>query len=204
MATKAINQEKNLPVEKKDNTEKKVERFQEVREFLRDRIISDHPNSILSSLSKELKNNSKNGLEATPNSDLYKAMTLNEFDQGILMASAIPERFRTFCIDFSHNLQKEYICETPSEKATAELVAINFIRTLDLQSKITMNLGSDTYNETTLKRFELLSKELDRANRHYFNSLQTLKMLKQPLLEVNIKTQTAVIGQNQIVQSNNK
>ncbi len=116
MATKAINQKKNLPVEKEDNKEKQVERFHEVREFLKDRVISDHPNSILISLSKELKNNSKNGIAATPDSDLYKAMTLNEFDQGILMASAIPERFRTFCIDFSHNLQKEYKCETPKEK----------------------------------------------------------------------------------------
>jgi len=49
----------------------------------------------------------------------------------------------------------------------------------------------------------VLSKELDRAERHYLASLQALKMLKSPSFEVNIKTNTAVVGQNQIVQANN-
>lgn len=119
------------------------------------------------------------------------------------MIGAVPERYRTFAIDFNRNLQKEFECQTPSEKATAELVTVNFIRTLEIQHKIIWR-HEQGVDEIAMKYIAILSKELDRANRHYLNSLQTLKMLKQPTLEVNIKTQTAVVGQNQIVQANNK
>lgn len=120
------------------------------------------------------------------------------------MSSAIPEKYRAFCIDLSRSLQKEYQCEMPSEKATAELVAVNFIRTLEIQNKINSYLGRGEITDMGVRYVAVLSKELDRANRHYLSSLQTLKMIKQPAIEVNIKTQTAVVGQNQIVQSNNK
>ncbi|HUD44914.1 MAG TPA: hypothetical protein VMR41_05195 [Patescibacteria group bacterium] len=136
--------------------------------------------------------------------NIYKAMSLFEFDNGSLMLNSVSEIYRTFSIDFSRNLQKEYDCRTPSEKATAELVAINFIRTLAIQRNITANLDRESYSDINIRRLEVLSKELDRANRHYLNSLQTLKMIKQPMLEVNIKTQTAIVGQNQLVQTNNK
>ncbi len=183
-----------------DNSTRSID---EIKEFINRVAIGDDPRAILDKAQREL-DNPKSGQELTVNSSLYKALTIFEFDKGILMTSAIPEKYRSFCIDFSRNLQKEYQCETPSEKATAELVAVNFIRTLEIQNKINSYLAQGNITDMGVKYLAVLSKELDRANRHYLNSLQTLKMIKLPALEVNIRTQTAVVGQNQIVQANNK
>ncbi len=191
------------PIEKPVSTTKKID----AKEFISKCAIGDDPIAIFEQAQQELdnpKSKPKSGEELTTKSSLYKALTLFEFDKGILMASAIPERYRAFSIDFSRNLQKEYQCGTPSEKATAELVVINFVRTLEIQCKITAYLSRDGVTDIGVRYLAVLSKELDKANRHYLSSLQTLKMIKQPAIEVNIKTQTAIVGQNQIVQSNNK
>ena len=50
--------------------------------------------------------------------------------------------------------------------------------------------------------YKVASQELDRANRHYLASIQTLKAMKQSPMQDNIKTDTAIIGQNQLVQAN--
>lgn len=180
-----------------DNSSRSID---EIKEFISRAAIGDDPRTILDQAKQQL-DNPKSGQDMTEKSSLYKALTLFEFDKGILMAAAIPQRYRAFCIDFSRNLQKEYQCETPSEKATAEVVAINFVRTLEIQCRINWRLEAGEFADIGVKYLAVLSKELDRANRHYLNSLQTLKMIKQPMLEVNIKTQTAVVGHNQIVQS---
>lgn len=196
--TKALT--KNISEEKSKSVVKKLD----IKDYLNQSGIADDPNTILRQAQEELDSHKNRSQKITPESATYKALTIFEFNKGILMAAAIPERYRTFGIDFSRKLQKEYHCETPSEKATAELVAINFVRTLEILYRINCLLELGHVTDNLVKHFAVLSKELDRANRHYLNSLQTLKMIKQPMLEVNIKTQTAVVGQNQIVQSNNK
>ncbi len=165
-------------------------------------ITDDDPAAILDNVKKELDKTKHH--KVSSDSIVYKALSLLEFDKAILMTGSIPDGYRTFAIDFNRNIQKEYYCETPSEKATAELVALNFIRTLDIQRRINNLLEVGHVTDNLVRHFAILSKELDRANRHYLNALQTLKMLKHPALEVNIKTQTAIVGQNQVVQANNK
>lgn len=179
---------------------------QEIKEFIGEmgKLTTD-PDIILKEAEKEVEDNIKKGkLQATQTSNLFKAFTLLEFDNGVLMSQSLPDKYQVFSVDLSRQLQKEFNCLTASEKATAELVASNFVRTIWIQGKINGYLGLDNLTDNGVKYFAILSKELDRANRHYLTALQTLKSLKQPALSVNVKTQTAVIGQNQIVQSNNK
>ena len=190
---------KDSQIENSKEVVKKID----IKEFISGCAIGDDPIAVLKQAQHDL-DNIEDKQNMTAKSSLYKVLTLYEFDKGILATSAIPEKYRTFCIDFSRNLQKEYKCESSSEKATAELVAVNFIRTLEIQNKINSYLGLGNITDMGVKYLAVLSKELDRANRHYLNTLQTLKMIKLPTLEVNIRTQTAVVGQNQIVQSNNK
>jgi len=139
-----------------------------------------------------------------PDTNYYKAMTIFEFDKGVLLTSSLPERFRVFALEFSRNLQEEYDCKTQSEKSMAEIIALNFARVLSVQDKINSFLGMGSITNMGVRYLAVVSKELDRAERHYLTSLQVLKMLKSPPLEVNIKTQTAVVGQNQVVQANNQ
>ena len=43
----------------------------------------------------------------------------------------------------------------------------------------------------------MLSKERDRAHRQYLSTIMTLKQLKAPAIEMNIKAKTAFVSQNQ-------
>ena len=114
----------------------------------------------------------------------------------------IPEQYKTFGVDMMRQLQKEYNCTTISEKATAELATISYIRTLGVQSRINSYLGKGELTEIGVKFLAVMSKELDRANRHYLTAIQALRLLKQPPMQIKVSADTAIIGQNQVVQAN--
>ena len=48
----------------------------------------------------------------------------------------------------------------------------------------------------------MISKELDRANRQFITALTTLKQIKAPSLEINVKTKAAFVAQNQQLNVN--
>lgn len=158
---------------------------------------------ILDKVQGELENRDK-AKEAGSDTFLYKAMTVFEFDKGILLTSSLPDRFRVFALEFSRNLQKEYDCKSQGEKSMAEIVALNFARVLMIQDKVNSYLGIGSITDMGVRYLAVASKELDRAQRHYLASLQALKMLRTPPIEVSIRTQTAIVGQNQMVQTNNQ
>lgn len=175
----------------------------EVKEIVRNSAATTFdPRIVLSKIEEELAK-SPGEVALTPESDLFKAVTLFEFDNGVLMTTGISNQYKTFAIDLSRQFQQEYGCKTYSERATAELAAINYVRTIDIQKRIKNYLEMGTITNAGVQFLGVLSKELDRANRHYLTAIQTLRMTKQLPMHVNVKTQTAVIGQNQIVQSNN-
>ena len=159
--------------------------------------------------------------------DNNKAVSINEFNNGVLMCDAILEQFRTFAIETMRNLQKEYNCQTASEKATCELATMEFERTLEIRWQMKESLVYQralAYSHTCgqresivetkgvcaacnrsrieLQLYAQLGKELDRANRHYLTAIQTLRMMKQAPIQVTINTKTAVVGQNQMIQTN--
>ncbi len=138
----------------------------------------------------------------TPDTAYYKAMSLFEFDKGILLLNSLPDLHVVFALDFNKNLQKEYDCKTPSEKSLAEIVTLNFIRILETQRKI-KDCQKNVSTRYDIQYISILSKELDRAERHYLASLQALRTLRNPSFEVNIKANNAVVGNNQAVQVKN-
>jgi hypothetical protein len=64
-------------------------------------------------------------------------------------------------------------------------------------------LDLKTINDRGVKYLSFLSIELDKAHKRYLSSLQTLKDIKNPPMEMNVRAQTAIIGNNQLIQSNN-
>lgn len=138
----------------------------------------------------------------TSDTAYYKAMSLFEFDKGILLLNSVPELYAVFAVDFSKNLQNEYDCKTPSEKSLAEVVTLNFVRVLEAQRKLKDNQMS-VKTRYDVQYVAILSKDLDRAERHYLTSLQALRSLRNPSFEVNIKANNAVVGNNQAIQVKN-
>jgi len=175
--------------------------IEEVRKFLSySRTIAD-PDLVLEEADKELRKESKRQQAYSLDCTMFKAMTLVEFESGSLLTMAIPKHFATFGIDMMRQLQKEYDCNTFSEKSTAELATVSYVRTLAIQARINSYLCGDSFTDIGVKFLAVMSKELDRAHRHYLTAIQTLRSIKQPPMQVRINTDTAIIGQNQVVQA---
>lgn len=151
---------------------------------------------------KQLDSFEKNGqgqelLEKDP---AYQLITLYELENSVLLVQGFTEAYRTLVTDLNAQLQVEYKCETPSQKALAHLVAQNFIRTMELQRHIRVNLDAQSYSDLSLKRLAILNKAYEQANSQYLLSLQALQAIHRPPVNVTVKTTTANIAQNQVIQ----
>lgn len=164
--------------------------------------------------------------------DLYDPVTIHEFSNGILMCETLYPQHKTFAIEMMRQLQKEYNCQSASEKATCELTTISFLRALEIkqlmkeslayQQELTTSHGCGSYSvsygnerdrnlgcrgcnrsKIEMQKYTLFVKQLDQANRHYLAAIQTLRMMKHAPLQITVKANTAIVGQNQVVQSNN-
>lgn len=187
----------SLPQETKTNTNKDIKtRWDSIT-------TAYAPERVLSEAEKELKNLPMGATEYPHTSIVYKAFTLKEFENGVLLSEALKEEYKTFAIDLSRNIQNEYDCTTASQKATAESIACSYGRILQTSSAISRYLEKGSVTDYGLKYLAIMSKELDRAQRHYTMALQTLYMLKQPPLSVTIKTNMTNIANSQLIQQNN-
>ncbi|MCL4353434.1 MAG: hypothetical protein M1484_04045 [Patescibacteria group bacterium] len=178
-----------------------VKTFDEIRKSLLELELSIDPKHVLQEGIKEI--GQKAG-PLKPESNFYKALTVFEFDRGLLLGNSVSDLFRTFALDYFQKLRAEFDCKTPSENALAEIAAINLVRAMQTQQRINSILSREEgLSKIDIRFLEVLGQELDRANRHFLASMQALKTMRQPTMQVNIKTETAVVGQNQIVQANN-
>lgn len=188
----------------------------------------DDPEAILEDVTAYIGNHGTNNFPMVSTSE-YKAASLFEFNNGVLLSEAIPDKFRTLAIDMSRRLQSEHNCTSLDEKALAEIAALNYVRILDLSERIQSSLliihtqmphhdscfkSKDPFyaanpNRTAcqrtaleLKLLNILNKGLDDAHKAYSSAFHSLHALHQQPLQVNIKTQNTIVGQNQLVQAN--
>lgn len=158
------------------------------------------PHQVRDAALKELESSKDGKFNPGMDSPITRAMTLREFSNGILMTTAVDAQYKTFAIQMSLDLQKQYKCETVGKKSLAEVTALNYCRIIEIQ-RITNNfLGKDAYGDLTVKILAILSKEQDRAQRHYLTSMQALEMGLQQPINVSIKTNTANIASQQAIQ----
>lgn len=134
---------------------------------------------------------------------VQQVMKTLEFEKGQLLLMALPEEYRAFGLDYFRNIQIEHNCNTPTERSLAESISLCFMQTLFIQKKITAYLGLESISDTGIKYLGFLSVELDKAHKRYLSSLQILTSIKNPQAEMNVRAQTAIIGNNQLIQSNN-
>ena len=160
------------------------------------------PTVVLGRAQKFIDSNSGKSHIDDQNSLLSNAMAIDELNNGLLMANCVRENYRSFCIGFKKQLETEFGCNTPSKQAIAEVASINFSRVIDTQKRMTEYLQREEFTSLGVKYLLLLSKELDRAQRHFVSSMQLLQSTKFPPIQISIKATSAVVGQNQLVQVN--
>jgi hypothetical protein len=102
--------------------------------------------------------------------------------------------------------EKDYDCKTAAEKATAEVITMAYIKMVD-----SSRMFSDwSENKGALKMrdrigyLEVMSRQTDRACRQFIAGLAILKQMKQPPLEVTIRTKNAFVANNQQINAGSK
>jgi len=127
------------------------------------------------------------------------------FENGLSMIEGVTERYRGLMINFRRGLIKEYDCQTISEKALVDMVVSAYARVLTYSNKFLCLKDPEYLSNERSTFLSVLSKEIDRANRHFLAALETLKQFKQPEFSLNIRTKNAFIAQNQnLINNQNK
>ena len=162
------------------------------------------PDLVLKAAKKEIEDNKGMPKVVEPDSNLFKAMTLSEFHEGMLMNTTIPDQYGTFAVRLMRDIEQDFNCQTKSQKATAELAVISYVRFLEAQRRFNNVLSTDSAQPYISQFLSIMSKEIDRAIRHYLTAIQILNTMNQPQLKLTLKADTAIVGQNQIVQTNHE
>ena len=112
------------------------------------------------------------------------------------------QQYRGLAKELTSQLIQEYGCKTYSEKALATLTANAYIRMIDNSRRFNGCAEAAEYLSDDRTRYlAMLSKQMDRAHRQFISSLITLKQIKSPAIEMNIKTNTAFVAQNQQINT---
>jgi hypothetical protein len=110
---------------------------------------------------------------------------------------------RTTIVELTNNIIDEYSCDTTAEKSLCEIVANSYWKVMQLSKKYTnVMIAGEYLSDERTRYLAMLWKELDRANRHYFTSLNMLIEMKKPQMNINVKTKNAYFSQNQQINNN--
>jgi len=205
--TKKITKNRSL-TKKEDRAIVKKISVEEAKDFLQQCVTVDcDPDRIMEELSEDLLPKIKSGKAGKKvyekiNKAVFKALMIYGLDTHYPLAETVDEKYRPLAIEFSRQLVKEYNCQTSSEKALAEVIVNAYARILNYSQILNTCRKIDWLTNEKITYYSMISKELDRANRQFVTALITLKQFKTPSLEVNVKTKTAFISQNQQLNIN--
>lgn len=167
----------------------------------------NHPKLIENQILKE-EEQRKQGVQVIPSQSpdqypyFHKAASMSEFNTGILLHELVPDAYRPLAIKLMMDYQEEFEANTTSEKSLCELAALSYIRVLETTRKLKDNM-STVQTRYDINYIGILSKEVDRANRHYLSAIQELRNSKRPQMSITVKTNHAVVGNQQIVGMDN-
>ena len=118
------------------------------------------------------------------------------------LAEANLKPHRPLAMEVAKQIVLENDCKTASEKILAEIVVNAYIEVLTWTGKMNNCYAAGEYiSDVRTRLIAVLSKELDRANRHFITALATLKQIKSPTIEFNVKAKTAFVSQNQQINA---
>lgn len=121
-------------------------------------------------------------------------------ETGYAVSNSAGEPYEKLALEMKRGIEKEFDCQSISEKALVDLAVNAYIRNLRYSWKMNEN---QTYLGQKFDGYRnYLSKEIDRAQRHYISAIETLKCFKQSSLKVSVKTNNAFIGENQQFNNN--
>lgn len=131
-------------------------------------------------------------------------MRILEVDTHFGLMEAVAEQYRGTAKELAIRFIIEYECSTSLEKALASDIAHSYIKILDNSRRLNNEFNCKEITRNRTAYIAVLSKQVDRANRQFINSIFALKQLKSPTLEMTIKTNNAFIANNQQINHEKK
>ena len=130
---------------------------------------------------------------------LDQFIRMHEFEKHLLLTESLPDKFSSMAINMAKSIIAEYKCTNTVEKSLVEIIVNSFCRSLYLSSILVVVLEQKTVQieQNFTNYYKFIGKELDKANREYLTAITTLHQLKSPNIQVNLKADTAILGQNQ-------
>jgi hypothetical protein len=87
---------------------------------------------------------------------------------------------RTAIAEYTDDLIKEYGCTGVSERSLCEVVALSYFSVMKTSREMNKHYDGTYYSNERSNMLSVLSKDLEKQNRMYLMSLQTLRTLKSP------------------------
>lgn len=115
----------------------------------------------------------------------------------LLMETMRETTDRTAIAEYADDLIKEYGCIGVSERALCEVVALSYFYIMKTSREMNKHYDGTYYSNERTNMLNVLSKDLEKQNRMYLTSLQTLRTLKSPFWWMRINAKNAFIGENQ-------
>src|SRR3989344_9423897 len=92
---------------------------------------------------------------------------------------------------------EDYECTKPSEKMLVDMALSDYYLSAHVSQKLMQCIDKDIFTDIGIDLIRTLSTELDRSRRRALAAYQTLQASKKPALNVHIRANNAVVGNNQ-------
>lgn len=120
----------------------------------------------------------------------------------LLMETMRDATDRTAIAEYTDDIIKEYGCTSISERSLCEVVALSYFSLMKTSREMNKHYDWTYYSNERSNMLSVLSKDLEKQNRMYLMSLQTLRTLKSRFWGIKIHTKNAFIGDNQQFNNN--
>lgn len=130
-------------------------------------------------------------------------LTSQSLDNHAYISSCVQGDLGSLAIQMARDLYKKYDITSAEEKAYAHMAVIAFCRYLADSQRFEGNRSSNELFNEKIGIMNTYSKDAERSFRQYHTIIQMFEIRRSPKVNINVKTQTAFIAQNQQNNANN-
>lgn len=139
----------------------------------------------------------KNKASETASDNMNILSLAYSLESGHALLESVEDRYRSFALEMKKGLEQEFACEKPSERMLIDQIVSAHLRKLEYTRLMVIHREQKWLSQEKAAFLNFYSKETDRAHRQFISALETLKAIKQPPINVNVKAQNAFVSQNQ-------
>lgn len=118
-------------------------------------------------------------------------------DNDYALVPTVSKHHYGLIVELRRKLIKDFACENHAEKALVDMAVSGYMRVIRASEAFTRTLEKGSTNNNLNQFMATMSKEIDRAHRHFTVSYQMLVQLKQPAISVHLKANNAFVAQAQ-------